>query len=286
MKTITIKAWAKINLTLDVLGKRPDGYHELSSVMQAISLYDAVTIEVLTQDGITLTTNHPDLPADERNLAFRAAQLLTNKGISVNLQKNIPLAAGLAGGSSDAAAVLLGLNELLGRDMPQEKLLELGRQLGADVPFCVLSGQAGASGTALAEGIGERLTPLDKHPEVSIVLARLPISVSTEKIFAAWSSGRSENQTSTMVRAIATGNVKKIAENLANDLMPIATAMYPEILELIAAFREHEALGVNMTGSGPTIFAYFAEQNTALSAIKDMRQRFPTCELYFAQPKP
>ena len=314
MDTITKKSHAKINLTLDILGKRPDGYHELSSVMQSISLYDVIEIRkepnraakkdneqepnksIKTTPIIKLTTTNPELPTDESNLVYQAADLLLNsqatKGqaknqkISIHIKKYIPLSAGLAGGSSNCAATLLGINELLNLKIPQEQLLKIGRKLGADVPFCLMANQESGAGTARAEGIGEQLTPLPPHPPVSIVLARLPLLVSTKEVFAKYSGAiRSENQTPDMVRALATGDINKVADNLANDLTPIATGIYPEILNLITALREQKALGVNMTGSGPTVFAYFETDAAALAAIKFVGERFLNCEMFCAQPK-
>ena len=296
MRTITIKAWAKINLTLDVLGKRPDGYHELASVMQAISLYDTLTISESNKPGIEIKLTEtksikkrPDLPIGEGNLVYQAAQLLTTKfnirkGILIELQKNIPIAAGLAGGSSDCAATLLGLNHIFDLNISQRQLLDIGKELGADVPFCIMGNDTGPSGTALAEGIGERLTPLPSHPGVNIVLARLPVMVSTKKIFSYY-TGRSEQQTSAMVQALKTNDVKKIAANLANDLVPIVTGLHPEVLTLITAFREQNAMGVSMTGSGPTVFAYYPTEASAFMAIKNISEQFPDCEIFSTNTK-
>lgn len=290
----SIKAWAKINLTLDVLGKRPDNYHQLASVMQAVGIYDTLVINKTDRQGIELKTNITNLPTDEGNLVYKAAKLLTweynvKEGISIELRKNIPIGAGLAGGSSDCAAALYGINELLDLKIPQKRLLELGSQLGSDVPFCLMSIAGPQSnkpftGTALVEGAGEKITPLPAHPDVSIVLACPPIVVSTQKIFARWSNTQTEGQTPAMVNAITEYDVKKIAANLANDLTPIATGLHPEILELISAFRAESALGVNMTGSGGCVFAYFSTEADALAAIKNMGAQFSDCELYFAQP--
>ena len=282
IRTITKKAFAKINLTLDVQSKRPDGYHEIASVMQTVGLYDILIIETKENPGILLTTNSPGLPAGEGNLAYQAAQLLVSEynikqGVSIELRKYIPIASGLGGGSSDCAAVLHGVNELLGLKVPLARLLELGRRLGADVPFCLVGG------TAQAEGIGERITPLPPHPTVSIVLARLPVLVSTKEIYAKW-HGQSENQTPAMTEALKTKNINRIAGNLANDLAPIVAGIYPEILELITAFRGQNALGVSISGSGPTVFAYFAAEAEGLAAIRKIGQQFPNCEMYSTQP--
>ena len=306
-----MKAWAKINLTLDVLGKRPDGYHELSSVMQAINLYDTLIIRKTNHQGIELKTNCPTLPTDERNLVYKAAQFLfteydIKQGVFIELHKKIPIAAGLAGGSSDCAAALLGLKALLKLDISQKNLFEIGHKLGADVPFCLMinntdthikteaSGNFSFSGTALAEGIGENLKPLSPHPQAHIVLARLPVLVSTKEIFKRWSSittlsddpwHKSQKKTSCMVEAIDTRDINVIAANLSNDLTLVATALYPEIAALTAAFWTQNPLGVNMTGSGPTVFAYFPTKSTAFKAVEYIQQRFSNCNIFYTNPK-
>jgi len=274
-----MKAWAKINLTLDVLGKREDGYHELSSVMQMIDLCDTLVIEKTGAAGIKLSCDLPGLPVDEGNLVYRAAKLLYADGVSIELRKKIPVAAGLGGGSSDCAAALLGLNELLDLKLTRTELYKLGKSLGADVPYCMFGG------TALAEGIGERLTSLYRHPQVPLVLAKPPAAVSTKEIFAEWLKRRapSEPKTPKMLRAIASGEAEKIAACLGNDLMPIAAAMYPEITRLLTAFEGKNALGVNMSGSGPTVYAYFAAENDAHEAHEHIRREFPCYETYIAK---
>jgi len=277
MRNILMKASAKINLTLDVLGRRPDGYHEISSVMQAIDLHDTLLIEKTGRRGIQLKCDYPGLPVDDQNLVYKAAQLLApEQGIYIELQKKIPVAAGLAGGSSDCAATLLGLNTLLKLGIPPDQLLKMGRGLGADVPFCIMGG------TALAEGIGDRLTALPCHPDSWIVLAHLPIFVSTKEIFSEW-SGKSGNMTPAMVKSVSMGNLKKIYTNLSNDLAPIAISMHPEIDSIISLFRLQNALGVNMTGSGPTVFAYFHTKTSALAAMDNIQKQFPNCDMFCTQ---
>ena len=283
MKCIEMKAYAKINLTLDVLGKREDGYHELSSVMQAVCLCDKMSIKISEQPGLQLVCDSSRLPLDEGNLAFRAAKMLlaecaVQQGVLIELEKKIPIAAGLAGGSSDAAAVLQGLNMLLGLGISQERLCKIGRRLGADVPFCI------RGGTALAEGVGEKLQPLKPHPDVEIVLARLPVHVSTAEVFGRCVPGRSARSSLDMVAALEDGDINGIAKNLSNNLTPVATAMHVEIASLVSAFREQEALGVNMTGSGPTVFAYFLDKGRALAAMDHIRQKFNNCDIFLTKP--
>ena len=186
MKQASTEAYAKINLTLDVTGKRPNGYHDVCMVMQSIGIHDIVTVQTETgADDIELTISHCDLPTDSSNLAYRAAQLFlqrTNKqsdGIRIHIEKHNPIAAGLAGGSTDAAAVLVLLNDLYQTGLTQEQLMEMGLALGADVPFCI------AGGTMLAEGIGEVLTPLPHAPQAFVVLCKPPVAVSTPAIYRA-----------------------------------------------------------------------------------------------------
>jgi len=268
-----MKACAKINLTLDILGRRPDNYHELASVMQSINLSDTLVIKKSEQPGITLKCDNPALPVDEGNLVYRVAKYLffeynIRQGISIDLHKKIPLAAGIAGGSADCAAALLGINELLELNIPKTKLFEIGRIHGADVPFCMLGG------TALAEGIGEKLTILPDHPDIWIVLVRLPILVSTKDIFANWKSNNSQNRSHDMVKALESGDVHKIAASLGNDLESVTTTIHPKIAEVISAFKELDALGVNMSGSGPTVFAYFLTETNARRAIQVIEEEF------------
>jgi len=286
MENIRMKAYAKINLTLDVLGKRPDGYHELSSVMQSIGLCDTLLMSKTPRQGIEIKTDCLELPVDEGNLVYRAAQCLLSaykvqQGVFIELQKRIPIAAGLAGGSSDCAATLLGLNKLFELNIPQKRLFEIGRQLGADVPFCLMANEAGSPTTALAEGVGEQLTPLPSHPEAWIVLAHLPIMVSTKTIFSRWINNAASSAKSTdMVNAFATGNINEVASSLSNALAPVAMALHPKIDALMMALSAQNAIGVNMTGSGPTVFAYFFTETTALRAIEYIKQQFPDCDFF------
>ena len=286
-----MKAWAKINLTLDIIGKRPDGYHELASVMQAICLHDTLVIRKTERQGIKIKCDCPALPRDEGNLAYQAAQLLLSEnnistGIFIELYKKIPVAAGLAGGSSDCAAALLGLNSLLNLDLSQAQLLEMARKLGADVPFCLISNQEPSCATALAEGIGEQLTPLPCHPEVFIVLVRPPVSVSTKDIFSAWTKSAriADMKSPAVVQALVSGEISEISANLGNDLAPAAIAMHPEIAIVMTALQEQNAIAVNMSGSGPTVFAYFTSEEAANMAIKYIQNNFPGYDTYFTQP--
>ena len=276
---------AKINLTLDVVKSRSDGYHELSSVMQAISLSDTLIIKKSESSGIKLKCDNPALPADEGNLVYRIASYLLaeydiRQGIDIELYKKIPIAAGLAGGSTDCAAALLGINELLELGIPSGRLYEIGRIHGADVPFCLMGG------TALAEGIGEKLTPLPDHPKVWIVLARLPVLVSTKEIFSRCKPSASNLKSPAMAEAIISGDIQKIAAALGNSLTNTAAEMHPQIAVLATALKEQGAIGVNMSGSGPTVFAYFFTEAEALRAVQVIKEECRHEEVYRSGPKP
>lgn len=294
VESITLKARAKINLTLDILGKRPDGYHELSTVMQSLELYDTLVIKTIEKQGlddIILETDCPTLPTDENNLVYKAARLIlkehnVQQGVHIYLHKRIPLAAGLAGGSSDCAATLWGLNTLLGLNVANERLFEMGRQLGADVPFCLFANFINNHGTALAEGIGEKLTPLPLHPDVWILLARLPIEVSTQEIFSRFGAMQPLpiERTPSMLEALETQKLPLICFCLGNGLTDIAVSMHPEIHTLITLLQGQEALGVNMTGSGPTVFAYFPSKSAACSAVNALESQ-AKLDIFLTKPQ-
>ena len=274
-----MKTFAKINLTLDILGKRPDGYHELSSVMQSVSLHDTLSITRTERQGISIKADSPELPVGRDNLVYKAAEFilkeynLTSCGVSVEIEKRIPIAAGLAGGSSNCAAALTGLRDLFGLNIPEDKLHQIGKGFGADVPFCLLSG-----GTALAEGIGEKLTLLPPHPDIYVALARLPVHVATKEVFGRW-TGAGERKTPEMLEALTSGRLDNIAGALGNGLASTAIAMHPEIAEVIEAFRKNNACGVNMTGSGPTVFAYFHTEEDANIAVEAIKYKY-NCDTF------
>lgn len=259
---LKINAYAKINLTLKVLGKREDGYHELETVMQTIALHDVLTLTEC-KDNIKLTVEGM-APVGEDNLVYRAAKLIQKqcgcqKGVQINLVKNIPMEAGLAGGSTDAAATLIGLNKLWKLELNLNELLRLGEKLGADVPFCLYRG------TALAQGKGEILTPLKAVPKMGIVLIKPSFGVSTADVFQRFSKaslGKRPN-TQAMINAVEEGNVTEIAHNLANDLEYVTLEMYPELNKIKMQLESLAVEGVLMSGSGPTIFALTKDEETA-----------------------
>ncbi|MBO8138103.1 MAG: 4-(cytidine 5'-diphospho)-2-C-methyl-D-erythritol kinase [Desulfotomaculum sp.] len=250
---LKLAAHAKINLTLKVLGKRNDGYHELETIMQSLELHDDIYIEQ-RGEGIQLKVDG-DAPPGQDNLVYRAAAVIkeytnSRKGCCIYLVKRIPMAAGLAGGSADAAAVLVGLNKLWELGLNKGELLKLAEKLGADVPFCLIGG------TALARGKGEILTSLPKAPRMGVVLVKPSFGVSTAEVFRSFSGAALDKSpdTGAMISAIKEGDVKGIAENLGNDLESVTMAMYPQLQEIKKQLKDAGALGVLMSGSGPTVF--------------------------------
>lgn len=275
MALAEVPAYAKINLTLDVLGKRPDGYHELCMVMQTVSLADTVRVETGAVDGLRVSTNLSFLPNNEKNLAaaaalrFREATGLDLGGLTIRIEKHIPVCAGLAGGSSDAAAVLRALNTLTGANLPPEKLAEIGETVGSDVPYCVLGG------TALAEGRGERLTPLPPLPPCWVVLCKPDFSVPTPKLFAQLDSVklRRRPDTAGLTAALAAGDLRGAAMRMYNvfeDVLPPQRRRMVE--EVKTALIGAGALGASMSGTGPTVFGFFSGESVARAAWEELRR--------------
>ncbi|OPZ75311.1 MAG: 4-diphosphocytidyl-2-C-methyl-D-erythritol kinase [Firmicutes bacterium ADurb.Bin456] len=270
----TIKARAKINLTLEVLGKRPDGYHEVAMVMQSIGLHDCLELTPVS-GGITILVEGADLSAGEDNLVHRAASCIrthcgVRTGIRIRLRKGIPVAAGLGGGSADAAATLAGLNKIWGLGLTQRELMLLGEQLGSDVPFCLMEG------TALALGRGEKLVPLPPCPPLGLVLVKPSFGVSTAEVYRACSPGKQENKPDSgdMVEAIKKGSPGSIAECLYNALEPVTSALHPEIMVIKEKLLKAGALGALMSGSGPTVFGLTADLQGA-RAVAQRYQKLP-----------
>lgn len=269
MDTITLKARGKINLTLDVVGKRSNGYHDLRMIMQTINLYDTIKIKKTKMPGIRINNNLSWLPKDDRNITYKATELFLQEsgiesGIYIDITKRIPVAAGLAGGSSDAAAMLIGLNKLFKTYYSKEKLMEMGLKIGADVPFCIMRG------TALAEGIGEELTPLRSLPYTHIVLAKPNISVSTASVYNALDVNaiKEHPDTDDVVAAINHNNMPFVIGNMKNVLEEVTIKMHPQIQEIKRQMLEHGALGSMMSGSGPTVFGIFESKRKAAMAAE------------------
>ncbi|SDZ78231.1 4-(cytidine 5'-diphospho)-2-C-methyl-D-erythritol kinase [Selenomonas ruminantium] len=269
---VTVEANAKINLTLDILGKRPDGFHEVAMVMQSIGLHDTLTMEK-TDGEIALSINVPWLKADEKNLAWRAAELVRQEygltgGVRMELTKRIPIAAGLAGGSADAAAVLKGMNELYNLQMSEARLCELGAKLGSDIPFCL------KGGTMLATGRGEVLTRLADMPETWVVLAKPRISVSTAWAYQNYDEQGAERHpdNEAIKKAIARGNRKAVAGLLCNVLESVTIKKYDVIADYKQMMLDKGAMASMMSGSGPTVFGLARNREQAEAIANVLRQ--------------
>ncbi len=270
-----IKSYAKINLSLDVINRRDDGYHNLKMIMHSVDISDDIEIRINKSKKITIATNLRYLPNNKKNHAYRAAEVffeetkIQNPGIHINIVKKIPVCAGLAGGSSDAAAVLKGLNEMFKTGLSVEKLAELGLKIGADVPYCV------HGGTMLAEGVGEILTPLPPLPKAPIVLAKPNISLSTPKVFSEIHADKIKLHPDTegMIKALRAGDLNGVCKRMYNVLEPAAQAVLNSsavphaVEELKEIFRNCGASGTLMSGSGPTVFGIFESEAAAKQAF-------------------
>ena len=268
---VTILGRAKINLTLDILGLREDGYHEIATVMQSLALADTLTL-TQQKEGITLRVDLPGLEADERNLAHRAAALIMNEcgvrgGVHIDIVKRIPVAAGLAGGSADAAATLRGMNELYALGLSDEDLCRLGAKLGSDIPFSIMGG------TVLATGRGEIMQHLADFPATHVVLAKPSASVSTPWAYRSYDAHPPElhPDNATFLEALTRGDRTRCIELVCNVLEPVTEAAHPVIGDYRTRMRAHGALCAMMSGSGPTVFGLFAEERAARAAAEDFR---------------
>lgn len=281
MNTIMLKAYAKINLGLDVLGKREDGYHEVRMIMQTIRLYDKLNMKKLSKDEIIIKTNLAYLPTNENNLVYRAIQMLKNEfnikqGLYVELQKHIPVAAGLAGGSSDAAAALIGMNRLFQLKLTTTDLMQRAVKLGADVPYCILGG------TALSEGIGEVLTPLDQMPSAYILIAKPPINVSTKYVYENLILDEKTNHPDIdgIMEAINSKDLCGVTNRLSNVLESVTIDRYPVIQEIKDTMIEFGAMNALMSGSGPTVFGIFKDLNLAKKAFYQLKVQGKAKQIY------
>ena len=273
MKEIAVKALAKINLGLDVVRKREDGYHEVKMVMQTIHLFDRLEMKKTQADEITITTNLTFLPTNENNLIYKAAKLLKDEfsikdGIHVKLHKHIPVAAGMAGGSTDAAAVLYGMNSMFELGLSKGELMQRGVKIGADVPYCIMRG------TALAEGIGEKLTALPPMVKCPVLIAKPQISVSTKFVYEnlKLNEGIVHPDINTLVSDIEAKDLPKIAADMGNILETVTIPNYPVIAQIKDLMKEQGALNAMMSGSGPTVFGLFDTEETAVRAYEKMRK--------------
>jgi 4-diphosphocytidyl-2-C-methyl-D-erythritol kinase len=251
---LLVKAPAKINLSLDVLHKRPDGYHEVEMIMTTIDLADRVELSLLEEDKIHILSHNRYVPDDQRNLAYQAAQLLKDryrvkKGVSIAIEKVIPVAAGLAGGSSDAAATLRGLNQLWNLGLTLDELAELGSEIGSDVSFCVYGG------TALAKGRGEMITKLPAPPTCWVILAKPFIGVSTSEVYRRLDvKGVHHPDIQEMIKAINLNDYQSVCNNLGNVLEEVTLHLHPEVAQIKEQMKRFGADAVLMSGSGPTVF--------------------------------
>jgi 4-diphosphocytidyl-2-C-methyl-D-erythritol kinase len=280
MNVLDIFAPAKLNLSLAVLGRREDGYHELETIMHQIGLSDVVHLRLRPDPGVKVHTTHPELADDETNLAWRAAALLLAEadcggGVDILIEKITPLGAGLAGGSSDAAAVLVGLNRLLGLPLPHQELLGLGLRVGSDVPICI-SGK-----TCLARGRGEILTPVRAKGTPYFVLVGLPEVVSTAEVYRRWdqSGGTEQPDVENIMTALERGDWLKVSSFLYNGLEEVTTAMYPQIGRVKRELLDLGAMGALMSGSGPTVFGVFEGWEDARKAAASLKKKHASCFL-------
>ena len=274
---VRVKARGKINLGLDVIRKRDDGYHEVRMIMQQVGLYDGIDIKRLglCTDGnryIDIETNLKYLPVNENNLAYKAAALLMDEygiqeRIFIKIRKLIPVAAGMAGGSADAAAVMKGLNKMFGLGLSTKELMERGVRLGADVPYCIMGG------TALAEGIGDVLTPLKDMPPCYIVLAKPGINVSTKFVYGSLKLDEIKKHPDIdgLVQDIESQDLEGMSAKLGNVLEEVTEGMHPVITEIKQKMMKHGALNAMMSGSGPTVFGIFAEKKKAMKAYNVLK---------------
>lgn len=284
MDSIRLKARAKINLGLDVLGKREDGYHEVRMVMQTIGIYDRLILTKIPEEEIRITSNFAFLPVNENNLIYKAIKLLKDEyhfpgGVSVDLNKFIPVAAGMAGGSTDAASTMFGVNRLFGLNLSMGKMMELGVRLGADVPYCVMRG------TALAEGIGEKLTRITPVPHMWILIAKPQINVSTRLVYEQLDMGGIQKHPDIdgIIRAIEAQDVVRIAQSMGNVLENVTVPLYPVIETIKQDMLSHGAINAMMSGSGPTVFGIFPDEQTTLACQAFLKKKGDARQVYITE---
>ena len=284
MDSIRLKARAKINLGLDVLGKREDGYHEVRMVMETIGIYDRLILTKIPEEEIRITSNLAFLPVNENNLIYKAIKLLKDEyhfpgGVSVDLNKFIPVAAGMAGGSTDAASTMFGVNRLFGLNLSMGKMMELGVRLGADVPYCVMRG------TALAEGIGEKLTRITPVPHMWILIAKPQINVSTRLVYEQLDMGGIQKHPDIdgIIRAIEAQDVVRIAQSMGNVLENVTVPLYPVIETIKQDMLSHGAINAMMSGSGPTVFGIFPDEQTTLACQAFLKEKGDARQVYITE---
>ena len=284
MDKLELKALGKINLGLDVLGRRENGYHDVRMVMQTIGIYDRLILTKIPEEEICITSNLAFLPVNENNLIYKAIKLLKDEyhfpgGVSVDLNKFIPVAAGMAGGSTDAASTLFGVNSLFGLNLSMGKMMELGVRLGADVPYCVMRG------TALAEGIGEKLTRITPVPHMWILIAKPQINVSTRLVYEQLDMGGIQKHPDIdgIIRAIEAQDVVRIAQSMGNVLENVTVPLYPVIETIKQDMLSHGAINAMMSGSGPTVFGIFPDEQTTLACQAFLKKKGDARQVYITE---
>ena len=276
MNSIKLKSRAKINLSIDVLGKRQDGYHLVEMIMQTIDLYDLIEINEKDNDQITIKSTSDEIPLDCNNLVYKAANLIKktfniNKGVEIHIKKNIPVAAGMAGGSSNAAAVLVGLNKLWNLDLSNQELEEIGLKLGADVPFCI------NGGAVLASGIGEELTPIKGlTKDVCILVCKPDLFVSTKEVYECIDSKDIDKRPNNkfLIECLKNEDTRQLAENMFNVLEGVTVDKHPVIQQIKDIMTNNRALGAMMSGSGPTVFGLYENKEDAVKCKAILEKQF------------
>lgn len=268
-----LRAFAKINLGLDILRKREDGYHEVRMIMQTIQMYDVLEMKKVKKPGISLSVNYPYIPSDERNLVYKAAKLLMDEfqvkeGVDICLEKFIPVAAGMAGGSSDAAAAMVGINHLFKLGLSEKDLMDRAVNIGADVPYCIMRG------TALAEGIGEKLTRIAQVPDCYVLIGKPGIGVSTKTAYESLQLDKIQSHPDIdgMIRDIENGNLLAMTDKMGNVFESGIIEKYPVIGEIKDLMEANGALKAMMSGSGPTVFGIFDDREKMEAAAAVLRQ--------------
>ena len=268
-----LRAFAKINLGLDILRKREDGYHEVRMIMQTIQMYDVLEMKKVKKPGISLSVNYPYIPSDERNLVYKAAKLLMDEfqvkeGVDIRLEKFIPVAAGMAGGSSDAAAAMVGINHLFKLGLSEKDLMDRAVNIGADVPYCIMRG------TALAEGIGEKLTRIAQVPDCYVLIGKPGIGVSTKTAYESLQLDKIQSHPDIdgMIRDIENGNLLAMTDKMGNVFESGIIGKYPVIGEIKDLMEANGALKAMMSGSGPTVFGIFDVREKMEAAAAVLRQ--------------
>lgn len=279
-----MKAYAKINIALDAIGKREDNYHLLRMIMQTVDLYDIIDITKSKDSSISISCNKHYVPTDERNLAYKAAVLFKEKfnikdGVNISIKKNIPVAAGMAGGSTNAAAVLVLMNKLFNLNISVDELKELGLKIGADVPYCI------EGGTALCEGVGEIITPLKPFENKILVVLKPNFGVSTKEVYTALDINRIKRHVNIegLISAIENDNLKYVSKNMKNVLENVTLKKHSILKTIKEDMKRSGALGAMMSGSGPTVFAFFDNMLTAQKSFEFLKNKYKYADVYITR---